>query len=91
MSVGDRFIEKFSPVGGKNVFEMESGVDVGCHHVSQNARVFGMQHYSTVQYIQEQVNVTRVGEISGHRFKHSCDQAYPHKFVKNVQTKKFFS
>jgi len=67
---------------------------IGCvyirrHDVAQNAGIFGMQNDRAVQNVQRQMNVTRVGKVSRHSFKHSGDQTDPHELVQYIQSKKF--
>ncbi len=43
----------------------------------------------TTQNIDKQVNVSRIGKVSGHGLKHSCDEFGPHEFVEDVEAEEF--
>lgn len=79
--------DKEVTVGGENIFEMKGGVDVSRHDVTEDAGVFRMQDESTVQDVEEKVDIARISEIPCHCLEHPRDQSYPHEFVKDVQTK----
>jgi len=47
-----------------------------------------MEDHSTVQDVQEEVDVAGIRKIAGHGLKHTCDQPDPHELVHYIQSEK---
>ena len=68
----------------EDVLELVGSVDDGGHAVTQDNAVAGVEGHATIEDIEEQLNVLRMGKITGHGLKHPRDQTDPVKFVKDV-------
>ena len=60
------------PIDGEYILEMMSCIDVGGHDVSEDSGVLAVESHCSVEDVEEEVDVTRVGKITGHRFEHTC-------------------
>lgn len=78
-------------IGGEDVLEVEGGVDEGGHHVAHDAGIFGVQDGGAGKDVQEELDVRRVGEITGHGLEHAGDEAHPHELVQDVQPEQHLS
>ena len=59
------------PIVTEDVFEVVLGIYLSRCHITHNTCVFTMQYHGTIEDDEEQVDVTRVSEVSRHHFKHS--------------------
>lgn len=73
-------------IGREYIFEVVRGVDVSCDDVAKNTRILAVEYHRTVEYVQKQMDVNRVSEVTGHSFEHSRDEPNPHKLVHDVET-----
>lgn len=73
------------PIQCKDVAKLVPGVDVSRHAETEHYSVFAIQHQRTVDDVDKQVDVSGIGEISYHGFKHLSNEFDPAKFVHEIQ------
>lgn len=63
------------------------GVDICSRDVTEETGILTVQDKCAVQDVEKQMDITRVGEVASHGFKHPCNQSHPHEFMEHVEAK----
>ena len=74
------------PVAGEDVFELVRRADESRHDEPQHGAVLAVQQKTPVHHVDEEMDVTGIGEVASHALEHPRHHLHPDQLVHAIQT-----